>query len=54
MNKEIDKKIERLRLAYQTMSKISLMEDQIKIKKQKAQKELVMAKEEMRDIKFDY
>lgn len=52
--KEIKQRIEDLQKAYLDMASISKEKDNIIIKEKKAQKALSMAKEAMRDIKFDY
>jgi hypothetical protein len=55
-NKELEIKglIAELQESYIEMSNISSEEDKLQIKKIKAQKRLVLAKENMRSIKFDY
>jgi hypothetical protein len=52
--KEIKQRIEDLQIAYLKMAEISKKKDNIVVEEKKAQKALSMAKEAMRDIKFDY
>lgn len=51
--KIVNEIIDRYKVALLNMLRLSKLQEDIKIEKQKAQKEFLLAKEELRDIKYE-